>query len=116
MNKRKQLQAAYELAFFPPAQNECWQSIKAGATTQEKTLPLLLMALTLHQRLPNSGYASQRALKRLAINQANARAFNTVIFLENMVTHLGGAFDELPEMVPGWMVRDIGLPTYARNK
>ncbi len=72
------------------------------------------MALLLHQALPSDGYASQRALNRLALYQAKARAFGTVRFLQNIRTRLGrGPMGE--RVIPGWMVRDIGLPKLSHG-
>ncbi len=115
MMSREKMQMCYELAFFPPRLNEVWQSLKRGESTHGDLGEMLDFALLLHRALPNEGYASQRALDRLALYQARARAFGTVRFLENIRRHLGRA--ALTEMtVPGWMVRDIGLPEFSHGR
>jgi len=116
MNSREKLQSCYELAFYPPRLNEAWRRLRTGAETDREALGELLdLALLLHQALPSDGYASQRALNRLALYQARARAFGAVRFLQNIRTRLGRA--PLAEtVIPGWMVRDIGLPSLSRGK
>lgn len=77
-------------------------------------IDLIDTALLLHQALPESGYASQRALRRLAKYQADARAFGLPLFLRNIRRHLAGReFEPIP-MPPG-LVRDIGLPPFDRD-
>ena len=71
--------------------------------------PLLDKALMLHQALPEKGYASQRALQRLALYQAKSRAYGMVTFLKN-VRAVIGCDDIETNTVPGNLVRDIGLP------
>lgn len=116
MNSREKLQYCYELAFFPPRLNEAWRRLKAGEMSDRDELGELLdRALLLHQALPSDGYASQRALNRLALYQAKARAFGTVRFLQNIRTRLGR--EPLREtVIPGWMVRDIGLPKLSHGQ
>ena len=81
MNSREKLQYCYELAFFSPRLNEAWRRLKAGEISDRDELGELLdMALLLHQALPSDGYASQRALNRLALYQAKARATRLSIF------------------------------------
>lgn len=107
---REKLQYAYELAFYPPRLNEVWHRIKTGAMTDTSELGELLdTALLLHQALPENGFASQRALNRLALYQAKARAFGTVRFLKNVRRRLRLGRLKQTE-VPGRLVRDIGLP------
>lgn len=60
------------------------------------------------------GYASQRALRRLACYQADARAFNMPRFLRNIRATLGCP-PFLPGPVPGNLVRDIGLPALSHH-
>ncbi len=85
MIDRAKLQYCYELAFHPPRLNEVWWRMKAGEIADLDALGEMLdTALLLHQALPSEGYASQRALTRLALYQAKARAFGTVRFLENL--------------------------------
>lgn len=115
MTKREELQYCYELAFFPPRLNEVWQAIKRGSVEDTGQLGRLLdTALLLHQALPETGFASQRALERLARYQATARAFGTVGFLRNLRRRLGRP-DLAPTEVPGHLVRDIGLPPFSRR-
>jgi hypothetical protein len=113
MTPREKLQYSYELAFHPPRLNEAWQRIKREGGG-ENIKELLDTALLLHQALPETGYASQRALQRLAIYQAKSRAFGMVAFLKNIRTALGcEALDA--HVVPGNLVRDIGLPPFCRS-
>ncbi|MDY0165220.1 MAG: hypothetical protein RBS80_01665 [Thermoguttaceae bacterium] len=116
MCDRAKLQYCYELAFHPPRLNEVWRRLKAGEVSDVAALGEMLdAALLLHQALPSEGYASQRALTRLALYQAKARAFGTVRFLENLRRRLGR--DPLEQtVVPGWMVRDIGLPPLCHHQ
>ena len=110
MTSRERLQYAYELAFYPPRLNEVWHRIsKKPAEVDPELGELLDQAWLLHQGLPERGYASQRALNRLALYQAKARAFGMVTFLGNIRTYLGRASIDI-HIVPGHMVRDIGLP------
>lgn len=116
MTPRDKLRYAYELAFYPPRLNGVWNQMKNGSVDDPDTLGELLdMALLLHQALPEDGFASQRALHRLAVYQAKARAFGLVRFLRNMRRKFG-----LPSLtatvVPGHMVRDIALPALARSR
>ena len=79
MTPREQLQAAYELAFYPPRLHAVWKRIKDRRGQPDPALLALVeQALQLQAALPETGYASQRALRRLAVYQANARAFGTV--------------------------------------
>jgi len=115
MQKREQLQYCYELAFYPPRLNEVWRRIKRGDVADVEELGAQLdTALLLHQALPSEGYASQRALNRLAIYQARARAFGSVRFLQNIRHRLGRA-PLSQTSVPGHMVRDIGLPSLSHG-
>ncbi|MBT7067171.1 MAG: hypothetical protein HN919_12765 [Verrucomicrobia bacterium] len=114
MTSREKLQYSYELAFYPPRLNEVWYQVKQKRVADLDELGELLdMALQLHGALPSDGYASQRALNRLALYQAKSRAFHAVSFLRNVRKALGRA--SLPQAeVPGSMVRDIGLPRLSR--
>ena len=89
--------------------------LEAGHLTKDELIDLLKMALSLHLALPESGYASQRALKRLAVYQAGARAFGNVTFLRNILKHLGAEVDFPVGTVPPGMVRDIGLPEFCHH-
>jgi hypothetical protein len=112
MTPREKLQLSYEIAFFPPRLNELWARIRAGTIENtEETAELLDTALLLHQALPESGYPSQRALARLAQYQARARAFGMVGFLRSIRSKLG----RTKPVVPGKLVRDIGLPPFNRS-
>ena len=116
MMSRDTLQQAYELAFFPPAADRLWNGIRkdphaASAEVRE----LVGLALLLHLALPERGYASQRALKRLANYQADARPFCTVTFLHNLRRVMGETEAMSATSVPGWMVRDVPLPVFGRS-
>ena len=114
MNSREKLRYGYELAFFPPRLDEVWERMKRGQIADVGELGEMLdMALLLHQVLPSEGYASQRALNRLALYQAKARAFGAVRFIENLRRHLGRGPLALT-VIPGALVRDIGLPAFSR--
>jgi len=115
MNSREKLQYCYELAFYPPRLNEVWRQVKSRSVPNLDELGEMLdTALLLHQALPSEGYASQRALNRLALYQAKARAFRTVRFLQNIRRSLGRG--PLPQTeVPGHLVRDIGLPRLSHG-
>jgi len=119
MTPRERLQYSYELAFYPPRLNEVWHRIKSGEAEAAGRLAmlgeLLDTALTLHLALPESGYASQRALNRLAACQAKARAFGTVRFLRNIRDHLGRP-PLTRSQVPAHLVRDIGLPPFSHHE
>jgi len=76
---------------------------------------MLDTALLLHQALPDGGYASQRALNRLALYQAKARAFRMVPFIKNVRRALGRE-SLSATVVPGHLVRDIGLPKLTHHR
>ena len=115
MTAREHLQNAYELAFYPPRLNEVWHRLsKHPADAAGELGELLDQAWLLHQALPERGYASQRALNRLALYQARARAFGMVTFLMNIRRYLGRPPIDT-RVVPGSMVRDIGLPLLRRR-
>ena len=117
MSPREKLQQAYELAFYPPRLSETWREIKLQRIdNKDELIDLLKMALSLHLALPESGYASQRALKRLAVYQAGARAFGNVTFLRNILKHLGAEVEFPVGTVPPAMVRDIGLPEFGHHQ
>ncbi len=114
MMTREKLQSCYELAFYPPRLDAAWQQIKSGNSQNTDELgDLLDTALLLHQSLPESGFASQRALNRLALYQAKSRAFGTVRFLKNLRSRLGRP-PLVQTEVPGSLVRDLGLPAFSR--
>ncbi|MFA7173348.1 MAG: hypothetical protein WC340_08030 [Kiritimatiellia bacterium] len=113
MTAREELQYCYELAFYPPRLHQLWGQIKRGERSSAEVAPLLDKALMLHQALPEYGYASQRALQRLAIYQAKSRAFKMVTFIKNIRRYIGCGELNINE-VPANLVRDIGLPAFAR--
>lgn len=116
MTSRERLQYAYELAFYPPRLNEVWYQISKQPELAVSELGELLdQAWLLHQGLPERGYASQRALNRLALYQAKARAFGMVTFLGSIRRYLGRAPIDI-HVVPGNMVRDIGLPPLCHRR
>ncbi|MDD3545617.1 MAG: hypothetical protein PHG96_09715 [Kiritimatiellae bacterium] len=115
MFSRDKLQSCYELAFYPPRLNAVWRDMRNGSVANEADLGELLDgALMLHQALPGDGYASQRALERVALYQARSRAFGAVRFIENLRRRLNRKPLER-NVMPGWMVRDIGLPPLQRR-
>jgi hypothetical protein len=115
MSARDRLQASYELAFYPPRLNEVWRGIHArGNAAPDELGELLDTAWLLHQALPEDGYASQRALNRLALYQAKARAFGMVRFLENLRRLLGRP-PLSARCVPPHLVRDVGLPPFQHG-
>ena len=114
MTDREKLQYSYELAFYPPRLNEAWYQVKRGSVPDLDELGEALdIALLLHGALPSDGYASQRALNRLALYQAKSRAYHSVPFLRNLRQALGRAPLRQAE-VPGNLIRDIGLPRFSR--
>ncbi len=116
MTPRDKLRRAYELAFYPPRLHEAWSQIKNGTVDDLDIMGELLdTALLLHQALPEEGFASQRALGRLAAYQARSRAFGMVRFLRNVRRRLGRPASTATVM-PGHLVRDIALPPLARNR
>ena len=116
MTPRAKLQAAYELAFFPPASHRLWSSIRDERPIDPAaSLELVNMALSLHLALPEEGYASVRALKRVALYQARSRPFGLVTFLRNIRTALGATEPFDLREVPGYMIRDIGLPPFSHH-
>lgn len=114
MTPRESLQLAYELAFHPARLNAVWNDWEKGQIADLDGLRLVVdWALLLHQRLPEAPAASGRALRRLARYQATARLYRLPSMLRRFRERLGGA-GEIPEEVPAWMVRDIGLPVFGR--
>jgi hypothetical protein len=114
MTPRERLQTAYELAFYPPRLNRAWRELQHRPSAAAGELGELLdQAWLLHQALPERGYASQRALNRLALYQAKARAFGMVTFLANIRRYCSRP-EITAHVVPGNLVRDIGLPPLCR--
>lgn len=116
MTSREELQFLYELAFFPPRLSEFWGRVKRSEIDRESAAQAIRGALLLHLALPESGYASVRALKRLAGYQACSKPFVPVAFLTNMAKRLGVDVAPVTDHVPPGMVRDIGLPPFCRPK
>lgn len=115
MTARDKLQFSYELAFFPPRLNQIWLRVRNQSDDVPADLGEMLdTALLLHQALPETGYASQRALNRLALYQAKSRAFGMVRFLENVRRRLGRP-EITARTVPPHLVRDIGLPVFQHG-
>ena len=111
---RDRLQAAYELAFFPPRVHELWQKLpELRDDEREETRDLVELALELHERLPERGFASPRALRRVARYQADARAFGLPACLRRIRQALGSPADAPVRPLDGSLVRDIGLPPMA---
>ena len=116
MTPREQLQYWYELAFFPPGLDEFWGQVKRGEIDREAAAEAIRGALLLHLALPESGYASVRALKRLAQYQASSKPFAPVTFLTNIARYLQVEVAPAVAHVPPGMVRDIGLPPFCRPR
>jgi hypothetical protein len=66
-------------------------------------------------RLPDRGYVSQRAMKCLAMYQADARAFGASRFIRNVRQRLGRPRLAAGE-VPTEVVRDMALPPLRRAR
>ncbi len=116
MTAREKLQTAYELAFHPARLNAAWNAWESGAVADLQELRQTLdWALTLHQRLPEAPDASGRALRRLAYYQASARLYRLPTMLRRFRRKVGGG-RKIPQEVPAWMVRDIGLPAFERDR
>lgn len=116
MTPREVLQLAYEIAFFPPRLNALWAEWERGRKNPtEAQAQALDIAEMLHGRLPESGYASQRALKRLAMYQADARAFGMPRFIRNVRQRMGRPRLEVGEVPPEY-VRDMALPRLCRAR
>ena len=116
MNPREKLERVYALAFDPPSLNDLWNQIRLRKVeNMDETAELVEMALQLHRALPDRGYSSQRALKRLAIYQARARSFGMVCFLRNIRKALGANCPPGTGPVPAHMIRDIALPEFSHH-
>ena len=116
MNPREHLQFLYEMAFFPPRLSEFWGQLKREEMDKESAEETIRGALLLHLALPEHGYASLRALKRLAFYQASSRPFVPVTFLRNMAEWLNVDMVLHTDSVPPEMIRDIGLPPFDRSR
>lgn len=116
VNPRDKLQWAYELAFHPVRLNALWNDWERGQAPDADLLREVVdWALTLHQRLPEAPAASGRALLRLANYQAASRIYRLPSQLRRLREKLGIS-TAIPEEVPSWMVRDIGLPVFRRDR
>jgi hypothetical protein len=114
MTAREKIQLGYELAFFPPALNKLWGGLRHHPVLENAAVGEALdMAALLHLTLPESGYASQRALQRLALYQAQSRAFGMPAFVRAVRARLGRPTLNA-NSVPGALVRDIALPVFGR--
>ena len=114
MTPRERLQFSYELAFFPPRLNRVWQESRDGADIPPEIAEALDDAARLHLALPAKGYASQRALERLALYQARSRAYGMPLFIRSIRSQW--CRPPLTDTeVPAHMVRDIALPELARR-
>ena len=106
-----------ELAFYPPRLYKFWNDLKNRSDiNREEIADLLRAALSLHLALPETGYQSQRALKRIASYQASAKAFGTESFIKNIGKQLG--LDVIPktDKIPPGMIRDMKLPEFSRGR
>lgn len=110
MTPREKLQLSYELAFFPPRLNMFTGKLRtASCPVDSDFLEALDDARRLHLALPSKGYASQRALERLAIYQARSRAYRMPDFIDAVRQKIGRpALSET--QVPCRLVRDIAIP------
>ncbi len=116
VKSREELQFLYELAFFPPRLSEFWIRVKRSEIERDAAAEAIRGALLLHLALPESGYASVRALKRLAHYQASSKPFGPVAFLTNIAQYLNVDVAPTVAHVPPGMVRDVGLPPFCRPR
>ena len=119
MTPRERQQLVYELAFHPPRLHQFWNELRKQAEfDQDDTRELLSDALSLHLALPERGFQSRRALKRVALYQAKSKAYGTESFIKNIARQLGR--DVIPKVnkIPAGMIRDMKLPefSHARTK
>ena len=117
MNPRERLQFAYELAFYPPRLHRFWNELRNQSEfNREEIADLLRAALSLHLALPERGFQSQRALRKIANCQASAKAFGTESFLKNIGKQLG--LDVVPktDKIPPGMIRDMKLPEFSHGR
>jgi hypothetical protein len=115
MTPREKLQMAYELAFHPARLNAVWNEWEQQRISDLSELRAVVeWALMLHQQLPEAPAVSGRALRRLARYQATARLYRLPSMLRRFRQKLGSV-GEIPQEVPAWMVRDVGLPVFGRG-
>jgi len=116
MTAREKLQLSYELAFYPPKLNAFWRDVCLKAESDcGETAEALDDAGRLQLALPDAGFASQRALERLALYQARSRAYGMPQFIRAVRRHLQRP-DLTEKEVPGRLVRDIALPVFGRGR
>ena len=116
MTPRDQLQLVYELAFYPPRVHQFWSDLRGKVVIdREQTEDLLRKALLLHLALPEKGFQSQRALKRVANYQASSKAFGTESFLRNIGKKLGLNVISSATKIPPGMIRDMKLPEFSHS-
>lgn len=114
LTAREQLQLAYELAFYPPRLHGFWSELRGRTDIDRSQIEALLKkALMLHLALPEKGFQSQNALKRVALYQASSKAFGIESFIKNIGKVLD--LDVIPEVnkIPAGMIRDIKLPEFS---
>ncbi|HMP72507.1 MAG TPA: hypothetical protein PKE55_04515 [Kiritimatiellia bacterium] len=117
MTPREKIQAAYELAFFPPRIHTLWNQLKQGELKdREVWAELVDMAISLHLALPQRGYSSPGALHRLAFYQAQSRGFAMPLCLYNIRKRMMIPGEPPTGSVPPHLVRDIGLPEFCRER
>jgi hypothetical protein len=117
MRPREQLQLVYELAFFPPRLHRLWNELKAQTSIdRDQTTELLKKALLLHLALPEKGFQSQRALKRVANYQASSKAFGMESFIRNIGKTLDLDISPTVRKIPPGMIRDMKLPEFSRPR
>ena len=112
MTARERLQLAYEIAFLPRRLNGLlrgWLNDPASVPADE--LKALDEAAMLHLPLPQGGYASVRALYRLAAYQAGSCDYGMRGFIDNVRRRLNRPALTVTE-VPSGMVKDVVLPKY----
>ncbi len=113
---RERLQMVYDLAFFPPRLHEFWGEINSSESFDRMEIKQLLAdALLLHLALPEKGFQSQRALKRVAGYQASAKAFGIETFIKNIAKRLGLDVTTTTNKIPAAMIRDIKLPEFSHS-
>lgn len=112
MTARERLQLAYEIAFLPRRLNGLFRGwLKDPASVTEDELKALDEAAMLHLPLPQGGYASVRALYRLAAYQAGSCDYGMRGFIDNVRRRLNRPALAVTE-VPSGMVKDVVLPKY----
>ena len=112
MTARERLQLAYEIAFLPRRLNGKWSVWRDNpAAIPDDELTALDEAAMLHLPLPQGGYASVRALYRLAAYQAGSCDYGMRGFIDNVRRRLNRPALAMTE-VPSGMVKDVVLPKY----